>query len=139
MCDFMRRIWTGQTSLVVLLAFFGMPFLHLHTVGQPADGGRLPLRHDVVIHAHLPDAHVAQSEVGGHNAELSHPGHDAKPLSIFAVVPSDAQILALPFLAAARTELVPASVSAERIAPQIAPPTHDPPLLNRTSPRAPPA
>jgi len=135
----MRRIWAGQTSLVVLLAFFGMPFLHLHTVGQPADGGRLPLCHDVVIHAHLPDAHVAHSEVGGHNTELSHPGHDAKPLNVFAVGPNSSPVLMLPFLTAERAELVRTSISVEGVIPEFTWATHDPPLIDKSGPRAPPA
>lgn len=135
----MRRAWAAQTILTVLLAFVGAPLLHVHMAEKHGHDGWPVHRHETVIHAHLPDAHVVPSSAGYHDAELSHTSHGAEPLEVFAVVPNDASLLAPPFVLASRMELVPAAVSVERPFLQSAPRTHDPPLLDPSIPRAPPA
>lgn len=139
MSHFMRRIWATQTSLAVLLAFMTAPFLHLHAAEKHGREGQPVHEHETVIHAHLSGADVAPTETRHHEAGLSHFNHDAKPLSVFAVVPNGTPLLALPFLVPARIELVPATVSIERSILQSAPRINDPPPLDLTSPRAPPA
>ena len=135
----MRRAWTAQTILAFLLAFVGAPFLHLHLTERPGHHDHAVHDHGAVIHAHLPEADARPAETRHHSGELSHASHAAKPLNVFAVVPSEAPILALPFLVEARAELVPAFISSESVAPRFTPRTHDPPLLDATTPRAPPA
>jgi len=82
---------------------------------------------------------VAPSSPGHPDAELSHTNHDAKPLEVLAIGPNDALLLAPPFLVAVQIGLVPAPVSIERSVLQSAPRTHDPPFLDLTNRRAPPA
>ena len=136
----MRRAWAAQTILTVLLAFIGAPLLHFHLAEQhDGSDGQLTRGHETIVHAHLPEGDVAPDATGGHDAELSHASHDAKPLEVFAVVPNNASVLSLPFLAASRIELAPAPISVERLALQSVTRTHDPPLLDSTGSRAPPA
>jgi len=135
----MRRAWAAQTILTVLLAFIGAPLLHLHTAEKHEHDGRATREHETTVHAHLPEADAAPAESHHHDAELSHASHSARPLEVFAIVPNAAPVPALPFLVAARIELVPTTVSIEHSVLQSAPRTHDPPLLDPTGPRAPPA
>ena len=133
----MRRSIAGHTTLAVLLAFITAPFLHFHAAGtNEHDGGH---EHEATVHAHVADADSAADEHGDHDAEFSGDGHDARPLGVFAVLPSNTSLLTLPFLTAERTYVAPAQVSVERPTLQSAPRTHDPPLLAPSIPRAPPA
>lgn len=132
------RACAAQTTLTVLLAFVGAPLLHLHTAEQHGHDGRPVHGHETVIHTHLPEAHEGLSSAGDYDAELSHGSHEAKPVEVFAIAPSDRPAAALPFLLVAWIELAPTPVSMERLVLQFAPRTHDPPLFDRTSSRAPP-
>lgn len=134
----MRRVWAAQTVFAVLLAFVGAPLLHVHISEKHGHDGQPTHEHETIIHAHLPDADTAPAEPS-HGAELSHASDVAKPLELFAIVPSYLSLLALPFLVKARTELPPSAVSVERYVLQSDPRTHDPPLLAPSIPRAPPA
>lgn len=135
----MRRSLAGQTSLAVLLAFISAPFLHLHAAGKHEHDGQSAHEHETIIHAHLAEADATSAQTLHHDAELSLASHDAKTLGVFAVVPRNASRLPLPFLIEARIELLPACVFIERFVLQSAPRTHDPPLLDPSIPRAPPA
>jgi len=133
----MRRTLAIHTGLAFLLAFFGAPFLHLHTAVAEEDHhhGRAARAHGAIVHAHFPDAQAAEHG----DADVSPAEEHEFSLNVFAVMLKQPALPDLPFLIAARIEAQPLVASAARIVLQFAPHTHDPPLLEATNPRAPPA
>lgn len=133
----MRRALAAHTGLAFLLAFFGSPFLHLHTAEVRDDhhDGRAARGHGAIVHAHFPDAQAA----GHGDADVSPAEEHEFSLNVFAVILKPPALPDLPFLIAARIEAQPLAASAARIVLQFTPHTHDPPPLDATNPRAPPA
>jgi len=133
----MRRTLAAPTGLAVFLAFFAAPFLHLHTAEADDHHHDEPAEHvrGAIVHVHLPDGHAADH----HNADLTLPKEHELSLSVFAVVVKQRALPALPVLLAARAEAEPPVVSAEPFVLLCPPRAHDPPALDSTQPRAPPA
>ena len=135
----MRRTIAAPTGLVLLLACFAAPFLHLHT----AQAGDIHHHHDdpaehargAIVHVHLPDSRAADHD----DADLSRLEEHGLSLSVFAVVVKQRAMPDLPVLLAARAEAEPPAVSAEPFVLLCPPRAHDPPALGIAQPRAPPA
>jgi hypothetical protein len=129
----MRRIATLQTCIALLVAFFLAPFQHVHT-GPDHD-------HSELIHAHFYHFHGADRSVeavhGPQFADFDDDDHaDAHSMDTFTIeiaaalapfVPSRGPVLA--FVPSATFQ--PVEVVEER--------GHDPPCIDRSIPRAPPA
>jgi hypothetical protein len=129
----MRRVAALQTCLALLLAFFVAPFEHVHTGGGPgADHD-----HSGLIHAHF---YSVSRPVGKrHGSELVDSDDDhatAWSVDTFTLVltaglspfvPSLGHVL----LFAPSATFSPVAVVEER--------GHDPPLVDRSNPRAPPS
>jgi hypothetical protein len=133
----MRRTIAAHTGLAVFLAFFAAPFLHLHTAEAEDDhhDDLAGHAHGAIVHAHLPDGHAADHD----DADLTRPEEHELSLSIFAVVVKERTMPDLPFLLAARVEAELPAASAEPFVLLCPPRGHDPPALETTQPRAPPA
>ena len=136
----MRRAWAVQTILTVLLASIASPFLHIHPGARHEHSGLPAHEHKTVIHAHVPEAPISAREDQNEPeiADLSHAGHDAQPLSIKALQ-ARAVFSFAPALRAERTVFPTSSPILVAIVPQDVPSAHDPPHLDLTIPRAPPA
>jgi hypothetical protein len=133
----MRRALAAQTGLAVLLWFFAAPFFHLHAADP--DGRRhhqeVGHDHDAIVHFHMPEHHGA-----GAGVDVSSPGEDEKPLDSFAIVQECGPSQPLPFVSAERVQLArPAPALAEHVVVQYRPDVPDPPALDASNPRAPPA
>jgi hypothetical protein len=130
---FMRRIAALQTCIALLAAFFLAPFQHVHT-GQDHD-------HSEIIHAHFYHFHVADRSVevvnGTQIAAFDDDDHaEARSLDTFTielasalapfVLPRGPVLAFVPF-----DTFQPVEVVEER--------GHDPPCVDRSIPRAPPA
>src|SRR3990172_10204849 len=128
----MRRTLAAHTGLAFLLAFFGAPFLHVHTAESQDDhhDGRAARGHGAIVHAHLPDAQAAEHD----DADVSRAEEHELSLNVFAVILKRPALPDLPFLIAARIEAEPLLAGAARIVLQYTPHTHDPPLLEATNP-----
>ena len=135
--DSMRRTFAAHTGLAVLLAFFAAPFLHLHTAetGDDHHDDLAGHANEAIIHVHLPDSHPAEHD----DANLSQPEEHGLSLSVFAVVVKERALPDLPFLLAARLEAEPPAACAEPFVLLCPSRGHDPPTLETTQPRAPPA
>jgi hypothetical protein len=129
----MRFIATLQTCVALLVAFMLAPFQHVHS-GPDHD-------HSELIHAHFFHFHVAADSVeeprGPQFADFDDDGHaDAHSLDTFTIqLPTALAPFVLsrgPVLAFVPTETFqPVEVVEER--------GHDPPCVDRSIPRAPPA
>jgi hypothetical protein len=132
----MRRSLAAQTGLAVLLWFFAAPFLHLHAAdSDDHDHEEAGHSHRAIVHFHMPDHHAT-----GQGSALSAPDEDEKPLDSFAIVQKHASFSLLIFPCVLRIETWQASLDwrGEVAIPSI-PRAHDPPALETTNPRAPPA
>jgi hypothetical protein len=135
----MRHAWAVETILTVLLAFVGAPFLHLHVAEQHEHGGGPAHSHQAVVHAHFPDWFPALNSADQHDPGLSHAEHEAKPLEFLANISRGASVLTLNFLHAERSGALPSVELFPGMILPFAPRTHDPPPLDLSGPRAPPA
>jgi hypothetical protein len=132
----MRRTIAPQIALAVLLAFFGAPFLHLHTaeVDDHHHHNRDALGSAAIVHAHFPGA-----PAGRGSSRVSQAEEHEFFLNAFAVLLKPPMLLDLPFLIAARVEAEPPAARVAQVVLQFTPRTHGPPVLESVSPRAPPA
>lgn len=128
----MRSVTSLQTCLALLLAFFVAPFQHVHTgVGADHD-------HSATMHAHF--YHIAPAREEHHGTELV----DADDDDHAAVWSVDTFTLVLTH---ALAPFVPARVALSFFIPSVPVARvdvveecgHDPPLVNRSIPRAPPS
>src|SRR2546426_36315 len=139
----MRRMVAIQMGAAVLLAFLWAPFLPVHKAlhhengpherGAPPPHGHKP--------ATLPPPPVAAPAALGHDAQeadLSHANHDAEPLSIVALQAKYVSPL-FPGLRVEGSVLLAPTLVLVTTAISDDPSAHDPPHLNLTIPRAPPA
>jgi hypothetical protein len=129
----MRRIAALQTCIALLAAFLLAPFQHVHT-GQDHD-------HSGLIHAHFYHFHVADHSVdephGVQIADFDDDDHaDARSLDTYTI--EIAAALA-PFVLSRGPAL--AFVPSETFQPVeiVEERGHDPPCIDRSIPRAPPA
>jgi hypothetical protein len=124
----MRRTVAVETGLALLLAFFFAPFQHVH-----AD-------HSGVVHSHFLNPHGphAGSHSGG-GIEIEDDDDDdhahASSIDTFTIVLPDGLRLSVPAQAPIAQDtllesFVPVAVVEQR--------THDPPPIDRSTPRAPP-
>jgi hypothetical protein len=130
---FMRRIATLQTCIALLVAFLLAPFQHVHT-GTDHD-------HSELLHAHFYHFHAAadllEEPRGAQFADFDDDDHaDAHSLDTFTIeiaaalapfIPSRGPVLAF----VPSKTVHPVEVVEER--------GHDPPCVDRSIPRAPPA
>jgi hypothetical protein len=130
---FMRRIATLQTCIALLAAFFLAPFEHVHS-GPEHD-------HSGLIHAHLYHFHGVDRSVedhfGAHFAAFDDDDHeDAHSLDTFTL---EIAAAIAPFILP-RGPVV-ALVLSETVQPveAVEQRGHDPPCIDRSIPRAPPA
>src|SRR2546426_643262 len=139
----MRRMVAIQMGAAVLLAFLWAPFLHVHKAqhhenGPHGQGALPPHRNKIVIHPHLPVAPPAALGHDAQEADLSHANHDAEPLSIVALQAKYVSPL-FPGLRVEGSVLLAPTLVLVTTAISDDPSAHDPPHLNLTIPRAPPA
>ena len=130
----MRCLAALQTCLALLLAFFVAPFQHIHT-GSGADHD-----HAATIHAHF--YHIAPHHEEHHGPELIDADDDDDDHAAVWSVDSFTLVLT-----AGLAPFVPSRLQAEFFAPAV--PLawvdvveergHDPPLADRSIPRAPPS
>jgi hypothetical protein len=136
----MRRMWAVGTSLAVLLMFLAAPFLHLHQNSPHEHGGAGAHSHEAILHAHLPQGDSPNHEQDAAGTGLSHASHEAKPASLVAVLEANsAPALPPGSYLGSRVQPAPQPVVMARMIPDDQPSAHDPPSLDLTSPRAPPA
>lgn len=136
----MRRLLTAPTTLAVLLMFFTAPFVHLHQNGRHGHGRLGSHGHETIIHAHLPEAAGADQGPGSEKPNLSDATHDGKPVTIFLTLQAKYIPLLFPgFHVEASARLAPNPIVVAAAISGDDPSTHDPPHLDLTIPRAPPA
>lgn len=127
----MRCLVALQTCLALLLAFFVAPFQHVHT-GLASDHD-----HSGLIHAHFYSVRGSTQEHQGRQLVDSDDDHaTAKSLDTFTLVLTTGLSPFVPSLGAVllfvpSDTFQPVEVVEER--------GHDPPCLDRSIPRAPPA
>lgn len=130
----MRRLTILPACLAVLLAFFMAPYQHVHlSAGHEADGD-----HDdsTIVHVHFYAISIPTAEDPGNSVDAKHKDHVSSSLDTFTSVPQTALLLAYQ-AEPATTVFVPdkSFAPAEFVQAQ----GHDPPCVESSVPRAPPA
>jgi hypothetical protein len=126
----MRCLTALQTCLALLLAFFVAPFQHVHP-GSDHD-------HEATMHAHFYSVAPAQEQHSGPQlVDADDDDHDAVwSVDSFTLVPGVALTLFVPARSATAFFIPQAVVAWVDVVEERG---HDPPLTDRSIPRAPPS
>lgn len=128
----MRRVATFPVSFAFLVASFMAPYQHIHVAEQGHDDSDHEL-----VHIHFYAISVPTSVPGVSTVDDNDGTHISRPLDTFISIPQVGfLILALP---ASAVFLIAPEKSLLRIAEFIEPCGHDPPCLESSAPRPPPA
>jgi hypothetical protein len=132
----LRRLAGLQACLALLLALVMGPFQHVHRSHNFHDGG---VDHDdevsTLVHAHPYGISLRDAHDGRVRIDDRHGSHTAWSLDTFTLLPTSPQFIFIP----AESVILP-FVAAESFSAMEVTETrgHDPPPLDRLSPRAPP-
>jgi len=122
----MRRVAALQTCLALALAYGLAPFQHVH-----ADGD-----HSALVHAHFYG--LAHSHSDAHGAQIDHNDDHANVQSLDTFTLVFAPIFQ-PFVLERGNVYVPISSSSYAPVESVDECANDPPVVDRSNPRAPPA